>query len=606
MKKIKKSDIIFAVSLIAVMLVHIVFINIFPYSDDETFYPIVPVRMMNGEALVQYEWNLTQFSSLFNYLPVFVWTKIKGTTDGIFLFLRAVYLICHTAVAGVIYRFFRKYGVWAVMASMMFYVQMPYRISAISYHTVFLISLLMMCFCFIKLYEEKNGRYYIPLGIFYGCSCVCNPMLCVLFPVYLVACVLWKNRVEIKVRISKNRSEDLKKLTKRQRKEREKQMMEIASVPSGFDCFFEKTALINITKGLVAIGVVAVVFFFVTGGTIGSIIRNTDNLLSSSEYGVASASIFSKIRETISYFSRATLGMPWILPLGFIVMGVDKKRQKNSHRFGYLSAIILWSALFIYSVFKNYETGILAISLPFSVFSLVCYILTENKNRTLFRFMYIPCLVGTFFHYIASNSHWFAIGIVLAISNVAGVFFTMDLFKEMGTSRSNENGEKGKKAFAFGRALIIIGFCIQISFYLAEYQHGQLSDDAVRAETGTFKGLYTTTEKLEEYNKVIDDLDYIKSVSDEDSPVLLASFDNWMYLYLDRPVATYTVWYRGTLYTDVLTTYYEENPENYPEYIYIETFTPDSQDARGMLDRLDDIFEFEKTMLSKGVLLTVK
>ncbi|MBQ8765922.1 MAG: hypothetical protein IJZ16_03885, partial [Clostridia bacterium] len=70
MKKIRKTDFLFVAALFSVLLLHIFFVNIYPYSNDETFYPIVPFRMLNGESLIQYEWNLTQFSSLFNYLPV--------------------------------------------------------------------------------------------------------------------------------------------------------------------------------------------------------------------------------------------------------------------------------------------------------------------------------------------------------------------------------------------------------------------------------------------------------------------------------------------------------------------------------------------------------
>lgn len=611
MKKIKKTDFLFVAALFSVLLLHIFFVNIYPYSNDETFYPIVPFRMMNGESLIQYEWNLTQFSSLFNYLPVFIWMKIKGSADGIFIFLRCIYLVIHTLTAAVIYKFFRKYGVWAVMASMMFYVQLPYRISAISYHTVFLIALLLMTFCFISVYEKKSEKYYIPIGVCYGCCCVCNPVLCVLFPIYLIGYILWTKRVEIKIKISKLQGADVskngKKLTKKQKKQQEQQIIESLSVLDGYGYFLEKKAVLQITKGLAAVAVIAVAFFFITGGTVNSIFDNLANLLGSSEYGLGIEAVFEKIFETLSFFSTANLGMPWILPLIFAVLIMDKKRKLNSHRFGYLFAVILWSALFIYAVFKNYETGILAISLPFSVFSLVCYILTENKNKTLFRLMYIPCLIGTFFHYVAANSYWFAIGIVLAIGNVAGVFFAMDLFREMGSVPTEDTEAKSKNPFAFLRGIIIVGFCLQLVFYVAYYQFGQVpGKDAEKATAGTFKGMYMTEEKYETYNKVISDLDYIKSISDEDSPVLLASFNNWMYLYLDRPVATYTAWYRGTLYAEVLTEYYKENPENYPEYIYIETFSPDGSDARGMIDKLDDTFDFTQEVLSKGVLLTVK
>ena len=103
------------------------------------------------------------------------------------------------------------------------------------------------------------------------------------------------------------------------------------------------------------------------------------------------------------------------------------------------------------------------------------------------------------------------------------------------------------------------------------------------------------------YNKIIADMDIIKSISNEDDPVLIASYNHWAYLYLDRPIATYSTWYRGTLYTDQLTNYYKENPEKIPRYIYIESSDPKNT----YTDVVNDLFQYTRQDLSNGVLLTV-
>ena len=108
-KLLKNTNLLFVIMMSAVLLLHIYFLFCVPFSDDETHYATVPFRLINGDSLVQHEWHLTQFASLFSYLPVRIWMAIKGSADGIFVFLRCVYLTIHTSVAVLIYRFFKQY-----------------------------------------------------------------------------------------------------------------------------------------------------------------------------------------------------------------------------------------------------------------------------------------------------------------------------------------------------------------------------------------------------------------------------------------------------------------------------------------------------------------
>ena len=107
--------------------------------------------------------------------------------------------------------------------------------------------------------------------------------------------------------------------------------------------------------------------------------------------------------------------------------------------------------------------------------------------------------------------------------------------------------------------------------------------------------------QYEKYNKTIDDLNYIKEISHEDDPVLISTYNNWMYVQVDRPMATYSPWFRGTLDYDQLRRYYDENPEKVPQYIYIESSDPENTNV----DSVKELFMFTRDDLSNGVLLTV-
>ncbi len=610
-KKLKNTDVLFVISLLLVLLIHLFFLFIIPFFHDESHYATVPFRVLNGDSLIQHEWHLTQFASLFSFLPVSICTAIKGSADGIFIFLRCVYLSIHTTIAVLIYRFFRKNGKCAIMASMIFYVQVTYRIQAISYQSMFVVSLLLLSLCLLSIYQKNSTRTYIFAGICFGCCCVCNPLFCLAFMLYLLGCALWTKRDVLIIKVmefkTSRKTEKEKKLTKKQKREQKQQMNDAFPNMENYNCFFTKEAILRFTCGILIVAIIAVIYFFLTGGTIESVFGNIENLLGSSEYDIASNSVFSKFWQTIEYFSKANLGMPWILPLLFIVILVDKKKKENSHRFAYLIISALWSVVFMVILVLSAEFKMFAASLPFFVFSTVCYLLTESKNKTLFNCMYIPCSIAAVFHYLAADTHLAAIGVVLAVGNVAGVFFATDLYKEIRAASDGDNETiVDKDSYTWCRKIIIAAFCLQILFYCVFYMYGQLPiKGASKVTTGPYAGLYMSEEQYTNYNNAIKDLDYIKSISKEDAPVLIATYENWMYLYIDRPMATYTTWYRGSLDINQLTTYYKENPEKRPEYIYIESPKFNETLIQNTTNDLSSMFNFTKEELSNGVLLKV-
>lgn len=612
LKKLKNTDVLFAVMLLAFFILHILFLNIPPFSDDESHYATVPFRLMMGDSLVKDEWHLTQFASLFSYLPVRIWTAIKGSTDGLYIFLRCVYLAIHTSVSVLIYGFFKKYGKWAILASMIFFVQPPYNILAISYQSVFVISLLLLSMCLLAIYEKKAIPLYILAGVSFGCACVCNPLFCVVYVLYLLGCVLWIKRESIKSFIISSKSSNAKTkgkvLTKKQKREFNKQQAAAFSDMENYTCFFTGKAVLWTTCGILIVAVIAVAFFLSTGGTFESIPKNIENLLNSTEYDIASSSILSKFIKTLGYFNKANFYVPFILPIMFTAMFLDKNRKSNSHRFGYLLTTIVWSIIFMIAVLAFAEIYLCAISLPFYVFSIVCYLLTENKNKTMFYCMFAPCSLAAFIQYLAADTHWGAIGIVLAVCNVAGVFFARDLWKEMRPEVQNdEETTANKNKTEMWRKAIIVGFCVQMLFSVAfHYSCQHLEVGAVRAEGGPYSGMYMSPKKNERYNKILNDLDYIKSISKEDEPVLVASYKNWMYVYLERPTAIYSTWYRGTLDYEQLSQYYKGNPNQRPKYIYIESEDPQGATVQTAREALNEMFVFKQEDLSNGALLIVE
>ena len=87
------------------------------------------------------------------------------------------------------------------------------------------------------------------------------------------------------------------------------------------------------------------------------------------------------------------------------------------------------------------------------------------------------------------------------------------------------------------------------------------------ADRGPLKGVRTTEHVNEVYNDILADLDVIKE--NTDGPVYVTELFAYCYLYLERPVATYSAWYVEEDSEVRQTRYWELHPEKRPEYIYV-------------------------------------
>lgn len=596
-KKINKTEFMFAIFLFAGVLFHLLF-TLVPHvlSADEAFYVSIPFRLINGDSLIQSEWHLSQFSSIFSYIPVLIGILLKGSTDGIILFIRYVYLALHTGIAVVIYRFFREYEKWAIAAAVMFYMQVPYKIYGFSYNSMFAMFLLLFTFCLLSIHKKQSFKLYVFAGFAYGACCICNPFLCILFPIYMVLCCLWRYRDNLLNAIAKIKRSRTEETNKKQSEEN--------NISQKFSaiCFFSKEALLYSFTGVCIIAAISIIFFLCTGGTFSSVFQNIGNLLQSSEYNIVSDAAFSKFAALWEAYNRITLNMPYLIPLLFVVLLSDKNKKQNIHRVVYMVLSIIISVVPVIGIFYDVNYKDCIFSLPFAIFASVCYIITENKNKTLFYCMWCPCVVVSVINLFTANTLFTSAGVLLSIANVAGVLFVRDLFKEM-SFIPQRNIKSTKKILSAGRTIICVGICFQLLTYTAAIQYQQLpSADSVKASSGPFAGMLMNKEQIDSYEMYKADMDIIKEQCNENDAVMILSCRAWMYLYLQQPIAVYTTWYDCEYPLVNLIEYYKQNADKIPKYIYIDEYYNKINES---LTHLANIFTFEARALKGGTLVIV-
>lgn len=599
LKKVQKSDLFFIGGMVVILIMHFACIYGPDHFADESFYPTIPLRLINGDSLVSDEWHLTQFSSLFLYLPVRLWLAIKGSTEGIILFLRFFYLVIHTLASIGIYTFFRKYKIWAIAGALMFYSQVPLRFLSANYHSLLALFLLIMTISLLAICENDNRVFYIIAGFCYGCCCICNPFQCILYFSYVLFCLIWNIQEKI---YRKNNVNLINKKRELQNK------------------FFSKDAFLKFSLGLIIAAVISIVFFLVTGGTFSEVIKNIPNLLTDSGHDIFASPLdafIEKITRTIKHINSISFNLPFILPLFFFILLIDKKRKNINHKTVYiiisLALVIFFTIGVLLGALKS--SRCLAMSLPFAIISTVCYILTEKKNKKLFYCMWLPGAIGTIVQYLASDMH-LSVMWVLNISNIAGVFFIKEFLAEFISSQEKTAEKKHQNLHKTCQAILCFSICLQLLFHCCIYMIGRTVDnDYVKLNRGPYSGLYLKQVNYNHSNAIMNDLDIIKQISSPDDPVLIISEFSWMFLYVERPFATYSAW-QPYLEADRLKIYYENNPEKIPKYIYIGyAIIPSSvldgygyspTRAQNYSDILKQMLNCEEEKLSNGILLTVK
>ncbi len=107
-------DIIFAIALIAIALIHLSRIRLGMAHVDESFYLSIPYRLLNGDSLLTNEWHVAQLAGFVVYPFIKVYFTLFHSTEGIFLAFRYIYLFVHLMVTVSGYFLLRnpRGGVW--------------------------------------------------------------------------------------------------------------------------------------------------------------------------------------------------------------------------------------------------------------------------------------------------------------------------------------------------------------------------------------------------------------------------------------------------------------------------------------------------------------
>lgn len=510
-------------------------------GNDEAFYLTVPQRFNMGDALIKDEWHLSQMSGFLLMPFVWLFTTITGSTQGIILAARVLYILFHATVSVVIYSRIRKYGYVSVFASVLYFIFTPYDIMAMSYNTMGL-DFVTLSGVIMGTASYKKKLPLIISGVAFAAAVLCCPYLAVAYILYGI-CVLIHTFIKNK---------DTKFILKS-------------------ELFAGKTFLF-FSIGIFALAAVFLIFAL-TRVSIKEIIDYLPYLMTDPEHpqialGTRFSMYFNSIYNCHSHFKIALFSYIAMM----VIMIIDRKRKY--HRSLYLivtTAIVIFCYVLLLPelTYATYN----AIMFPLIFIGITSYILCENKPKPLFASLFVLGIIYSFAICFSSNQYFYVISMVITSSNIASYVFLAQLLREMKTSQDNIEYAVWVKrgSFLFVAFMIFLQAAFQITVKAEHcfWESGNTSNLTAQIQNGPAKGIYTNVNNCNTYEQIYSDLQYYKSKPKD--KILFLTAKTWCYLAVDFPYGTLSAWISGENPSSVerLKTYYSVNPEEIPKYIYI-------------------------------------
>lgn len=539
--KYKWQDYIF-IALIAGGIIFAFWKCVFGFGgNDEAFYLTVPQRFNMGDALIKDEWHLSQLSGFLLMPFVWLFTTITGSTEGIILAARVLYIIFHATVSIVIYTRIRKYGYVSVFASVLYFIYTPYDIMAMSYNTMGL-DFVTLAGVIMGTASYKKKLPLIVSGVAFAAAVLCCPYLAVAYILYGI-CVLIHTFIKNK---------ETKFILKS-------------------ELFAGKTFLF-FSIGIFALASVFLVFVL-TRVSIKEIFNYLPYLMTDPEHpqialGTRFGMYFKSIYNCHSHFYIALFSYLVLI----VVMIIDRKRK--SHRSIYLivtTAIVIFCYVLLLPqlTYSTYN----AIMFPLIFIGITSYILCENKPKPLFASLFVLGIIYSFAICFSSNQYFYVISMVITASNIASYVFLAQLLREMKTTQDNIEYAVWVKrgSFLFVAFMIFLQGAFQITVKAEHcfWESGNTSNLTAQIKNGPAKGIYTNVNNCNSYELIYSDLQYYKNKQED--KILFLTSRTWCYLAVDFPYGTLSAWISGEKPSSVerLKTYYRVNYEEIPKYIYI-------------------------------------
>lgn len=500
-------------------------------TADEMYYIGTSERLYRGEKLLIDEWHPSQQLCSFLLYPVYgLMRTILGSTEGIVMSSRFLYLVFEGMITMLLYLRFQRRGKASYGPAFLFLLFVPFGICAMSYNSIEFGSLTVLL-AILSADMEYSVPEYLVCGILMAALVLANPFALLMYAAYGFICLAATFRNHMK----KQKTEGV----------------------LSFKCFLWMT---------LGAGIILAFFilFVMQRGTVSEVLANVPYIIGDPEH--QNAGLWYKTRRYFYLCFKSYRYMFCGLGMVYLATFLDRKRCEHGVAYMLLASLAVFPAL-IYYGFAAEHIPINYQMLPLAFWCLEAYFVTRKKERRLFYGWYLPAMIFTMIVQYATDTGIVNISASYSLCSYPGLMFVSRWLKEVW----GMEGNRQRLLRGAGSIAVCAVVCLQFlgTFYLRmNYACG---DDKMplltkKMERGPLKGVYTTPETAGWYEEVLLELDALQMT--ERDRLLVVGVAPWIYIYADAECGSYSTWqvYEESIQ---LHDYYTLHPDKFPNVIYM-------------------------------------
>lgn len=500
---------------------------------DEALYTATANSLYHGNKLFFDIFEPTQIYSVLVYPLFYVFVKLTGSTDYIYLFMRIATIIIQFATSAFVFFILSKKYKKTVSFTASFIVLVFSRAQLFgpSYYTFVLVNFTIANILVFYVFELKaKSAWLFVSGIFHGFAILCNPYLALPYVVFSLCCVVLPS---------------LRKYIKK---------------------------YILVWAGTVIVGAIFL-FFVLKNGNMNEFPAALTCFFSSPEY--SSKTMLQRIKWLLKFPRLLVTQFIYFLPFTVLAaVSLFKQNLKDKINSSKTAKTILIILLVI-----NYVAQIVLIDKDnvtvtgfFAVSILIFFLFNSKKIKDFkkeFLYFLVPGLSLSFMECLASDTGFgvFSIGIAACMPFAASLYFDTFCLK---SSCKTE-----KYLFALPLCLLILGtlyYRVNLTYRDARISPHyifipQIEKNITKIDRGPAKGLWTHNKNKKQYDSIYSIVKNIKS--DKDDYFMILNLCPWAYLVNSnlKPFSM-TAW-RVSANDLRLKPYFEEFGHRFPEHILI-------------------------------------
>ena len=594
---------------------------------DESLYYTIAKRFAEGDRLFADEWKVVQTFTVFLIIPYKIYVRVVGSTDGLILFMRYLYILSELIFSLYLYRKLRKYGLIAFIYVLMLSIVSP--ILTFSYYNITINCAALLLVERFASEEPPSKKKLVVFGLIASCAVISHPILSVAYFLYTVQvfALLMINRKKAKKRDS------------------------VLLKPSFYEWKY-------ITVGILLAFSVFVIWFSLSYHfDFTALWQNLPELFNDPAYSFHAADgnnhfirLFFKMIPLFYCYGYVFSILGVLLFAAVIVWRCKGRPQKFRSLLFIVSCADFFLSYLHLACFMLVNTDkdlksafytlpIVGFAVPIILFGFICFLMSEKPQPMCFAFLQTSVIVSVLVDF--TSFVCFSYAGLIALFPMLVCF--RDVLTEMRVSWSEalpkkETPQKTEKRKGKSRKrrienpfskthmpgllavlvvvpIVLFGVKAAVTYTLFPcYERYDRPKTAWQPmdqtlERGPLKGIRTTGQIATQYNKMLNDMELVSQLGR--GPLYVHGTFPYAYLAVDLPIGNHSAYGDEELRMDRELRYWELHPDKNPQIIYFPTYNNtnhyqmDEDIVRQQLDILQTLFDFDMTEGEAGYILTV-